>query len=155
MTSTFQKLSIRANKTLGFGTVPDPPIHSIQRLCQKRYSELLLRTHRPHAPGTRMTVVEQTPSNYSLFGGTFQGLGSLGPEHRDYGVVLHLLLLAERLSKRGALASIACSFYDIRGCQGATRATGAIGRAKGTNLSSRRRRLPPRTERQCLFFVTL
>ena len=39
-------------------------IYRIYRIYRKRRSELQLGPHRPHAPGARMTVVEQTPSNY-------------------------------------------------------------------------------------------
>ena len=45
-------------KSASWNTPPEPP--EPVKWCQ----ELRLRPHLPHAPGARMTVVTQTPSNY-------------------------------------------------------------------------------------------
>ncbi len=42
-------------------SLPDPPDPADQ------VSETAARTYLPHAPGVRMTVVKQTPSNYRAF----------------------------------------------------------------------------------------
>ena len=49
------------NKNNDFGTRP-----RIQRNPRKRWQQLRRRPPLTHAPGARMTVVTQTPSNYSI-----------------------------------------------------------------------------------------
>ena len=54
------KVAFRIHETLLLHTPPDPPDQPKWR------SELPSRPSLPHAPGFRMTVVKQTPSNYSI-----------------------------------------------------------------------------------------
>ena len=54
------KVVSRRGKTLLLHT------HRMKRMNRKRCSELSLGPHLPHAPGARMTVVKQTPSNKKI-----------------------------------------------------------------------------------------